>query len=365
MSACKSLYVLVGLALITCCSYLSGQTKDEIKAYQNPFSAILESGNYTVGFRRYLIEDQSRSVGGKKRPIHISFWYPSDEDSQDKSLTLSDYIIFVLEENSTQESVQVGINSGSISRELVLNGIKEELIPELLSLKFTATLSAPIAKGRFPVILIAQGNGHSAYHNLVICENLATQGYLVVSVPAPSRLTGNFRNLREIAALAADQCDDLTKAHIEVSRLFPQNVEGNSGILAYSFGGRSALFLAQGNERYRAIVSWDGAFANEYNKGWHHYAKDFKPQSVKSPLLHIFQPGDHTLKPDFELFGLLGCHPKDTLRITGVNHDFFTSLTALNILMNPENSNNYRSDFRKKYHDLIQATLEFFDRYLK
>ena len=55
--------------------------------------------------------------------------------------------------------------------------------------------------GTFPLVLIAQGNFHSAHHQSIIAEFLASHGYVVATVPSQTRISGQI--VREEDALSA------------------------------------------------------------------------------------------------------------------------------------------------------------------
>ncbi|HSC84317.1 MAG TPA: hypothetical protein VLC30_11930 [Pseudomonas sp.] len=109
-----------------------------------------------------------------------------------------------------------------------------------------ATLDAPVATGRFPLIVLSHGNSGSplAHHDLATA--LARHGFVVLAVVHPgdnyqdqsrlgalSNLYG--RPLQLSAAIDAALADTLLGHSLESTRV---------GVIGYSAGGESALILA-------------------------------------------------------------------------------------------------------------------------
>lgn len=112
--------------------------------------------------------------------------------------------------------------------------------------RVAATVDAPIASGRFPLIVLSHGNSGSqlAHHDLA--SALARHGFVVLAVVHPgdndedqsrlgalSNLYG--RPLQLSAAIDAALGDPLLGASLESQRV---------GVIGYSAGGESALILA-------------------------------------------------------------------------------------------------------------------------
>ncbi|WP_394354759.1 alpha/beta hydrolase family protein [Aquipseudomonas alcaligenes] len=121
--------------------------------------------------------------------------------------------------------------------------------------RVAATRDAPIAMGRFPLILLSHGNSGSplAHHDLATA--LARQGFVVLAVVHPgdndqdqsrqgslSNLYG--RPLQLSAAIDAAAADPLLAASLDSARV---------GVIGYSAGGESALILAGAQPRLQHL----------------------------------------------------------------------------------------------------------------
>ncbi|AIR91000.1 alpha/beta hydrolase family protein [Pseudomonas cremoricolorata] len=109
-----------------------------------------------------------------------------------------------------------------------------------------AGLDQPLARGRFPLVVVSHGNSGSplALHDLATA--LAEQGFIVVAVVHPG---DNDRDHSRLGALSNVygrplQLSAAITAAREDSRLRQGLDEGQVGVIGYSAGGETALIMA-------------------------------------------------------------------------------------------------------------------------
>src|SRR5262249_29625188 len=85
-------------------------------------------------------------------------------------------------------------------------------VTRILSTPMKAVENAPAAQGRFPLILISQGNGQSAHDQAFLAEAIASRGYIAATVPSAMRISGPMKGEEEIGAKATEQAEDLSYA---------------------------------------------------------------------------------------------------------------------------------------------------------
>jgi dienelactone hydrolase len=183
--------VFFGLA---CCVCYAQQAPEKV------LWGSLSPGPYAVGFQaEYQIDPtraydteysfDARAARAKKpRPIFIAWWYPAQPSAAPR-LAYRDYL----------DAVAPGPSSGDFARRLAaynhevacaevagkssddLTSDELDTCQQLLSIRTYAVRDAKPAGGRFPVVFYHAGLGGSYEDNAVLCEYLASHGYVVLS----------------------------------------------------------------------------------------------------------------------------------------------------------------------------------------
>jgi predicted dienelactone hydrolase len=282
----------------------------------------------SVGFRVLERTDASRVSPRfpQGRPLQIAIWYPAA--SSTAPLTYRDYFLLSTRELSfapVDKAVEREAVAGFTSS-LVSAGVKPEEAAAFLSTKLRASRNAAPLPGRFPLVLLAQGNGHSAHDQAFLAEELASHGYVVATVPSQARLDGPMQGEQDIPAQAKEQAADLTFV-LRTLRSEPQvRASGKYGLVAHSFGTRSALLLAMRDPDAAALVSLDGGIGGKAGKGWLERTRSFDPTKATLPILHLYEVGDRSMVPDHELLRSLDRANRWLVKVDGMRHVHFTSL---------------------------------------
>ena len=179
----KSQWTEICLAVVLF-SFVAGSAAGSVPLWGN-----LKSGPHGVGFTTMELYDYSRTfqssrdyfgnsvLGETARPIQVCVWYPSGP-SDATALMLSDYALPYPEDGRFYEFL-----SQLQSREALLvgaiTGTEGGQIVELLNLHVESRRSAPPLDGPFPVILYCPNRGRGIIENSVMCEYLASHGYVV------------------------------------------------------------------------------------------------------------------------------------------------------------------------------------------
>jgi len=243
-----------------------------------------------------------RFHAGYRHVDGVDLWYPSQTDGA--SMHFRDYL---------------GTDAPDLEKFLHERGISRDGVVSFVDAHVYATRDAIAAKGRFPLVLIAQGNGQDAADQAVLAEFLASHGYVVASVPSPMKkhpMTGE----PQIGAFAEEQESALERARGVAARVV--RIEKNrQAVIGHSFGARAALLLAARDRNIRAIVSLDGgigtATGNQFLK--------FDRHAKLPPVLHIYEELDPFMKPDFTFLKELRTASLATTPTTDMHHIHFTT----------------------------------------
>ena len=259
-----------------------------------PLWGGLLPGPYHVGYARL---ETPRGV--------VHSWYPTSAGSH---LRFRDY---------------VGEASDQLASFLAQNGVGNSTIDSLLASPLYAASSPRPLDRAFPLVLVAQGNGEDAADQAVLCEYLASQGFVVASTPSPMLHTPLERE-DQVGALAESQASDLAAAIAVLAARQPVDTL-HIGIVGHSFGARAALLLAMRDPRVRAVVSLDGGIGTATAVEPLRRAPSFRADASLPPLLHFYEELDAFMTPDFTLLRSLHCADLVLTRVDEMHHVHFTT----------------------------------------
>ncbi|HEX5272434.1 MAG TPA: tetratricopeptide repeat protein, partial [Gemmataceae bacterium] len=231
----------------------------------------LSPGPHAVGFkslwqldysRRYdmTFGDRTTYASGKApRPILVNVWYPAKSADGGKAMRHRDYLD-IRSADAALAKFSSGLadyNRAVIARELLgrpageLADKERRLLDEFLDTP-TACARGAAAEGKFPVVIYHAGHGSSFEDNSVLCEFLASHGYVVLGSafqePGGSSfgVDGKHTSAADMQFLAA------------YARQLPGADWSRVGVVGHSGGAHAALILrAQGGCPADAVVSLD------------------------------------------------------------------------------------------------------------
>lgn len=139
-------------------------------------------GPHTVGFRTAFATDYSRRYGAQTgRPIFVSSWYPARVLGDSSTLCYGDYLAVTAE---TEAYAAFAERLTAYNREATIQyGLEQgaSLLAQRELLPMRAFRNAEPVAGSFPVVVYHPGLGGSYEENSILCEYLASFGYIVVS----------------------------------------------------------------------------------------------------------------------------------------------------------------------------------------
>jgi len=257
--------------------------------------AGLSPGRYEVGYRR---------LGSHGTVVHA--WYPTP--SAGEPMRFDSYL---------------GEESAGLASFLANTGISSVTIDSLFDSRLFASSGRSPIDRLFPLVLVAQGNGGSVIDQVVLCEYLASRGFVVVTTPSPMRETPLERE-EQVGDFAQRQADDLAGAASAVASVLPVDTT-HIGIVGHSFGARAALLLAMRNPRVRALVSLDGGIGTGTAVAAFRRAPSFDDTAKLPPILHFYEELDAFMTPDFTLLEALETTELMLEPTEGMHHVHFTT----------------------------------------
>ncbi len=285
-----------------------------------------------IGFRVIERLDASRATKQypSGRPVQIAFWYPSASASASPTLAYRDYVQLAGWETSFAPAGRKSREEQAVAQyktELSSAGVKPEDADALLGTRMQAFRDAPAARGRYPLVLIAPGNNQSVHDQAFLAEDLAGRGYVVAAVPSPTRIGARMTKEAEIPEFAEAQAADLAIA-LRNARFEPIVRAGKYGVVAHSFGARSALLLAMRDPEVGGLVSLDGGIGAKAGKGWLEKARGYNRARATAAILHLYEEIDKNMVPDFDLLRSLDRSERFVIRVDAMAHVHFSSVGA-------------------------------------
>jgi pimeloyl-ACP methyl ester carboxylesterase len=182
----------------------------------------------------------------------------------------------------------------------------DETIVELFDSRMYARRDAPAVARKFPLVLIAQGNGNNANDQAILAEFIASHGYKIATVPGPI-----VKSESEMLAKAQEQAEAFERV---VKTLGADDVI----VIGHSFGARSMLVYAARNPT-RALVSLDGGIGTSNN------VDPLKTDRPLPAILHLYEDADAFMKPDFTLLRSLRTADLKIELVDSMHHVHFSS----------------------------------------
>ncbi len=350
-----------------------------------PGWGTLNPGPFTVGFKSSWRLDPSRAYdrvfndkttyasGKSPRPMLINVWYPAEPAKNLEPMPHRGYLDIRSSEPQFSKFADelIGYEQDVVCTE-VMRKPKPELTVEERRLiegvwnAATAAYRNALPVGcRFPLIIYHSGAGSSFEDNAVLCEFLASHGYVVLGSAFQEasgetfNIDGRLGSLRDMEYLIAyaSGLPDVDWQHI--------------GIVGHSAGAQAALmFQAQDASPTDAVVSLDTTqdYSSLLDHRWDDMIKPILENRTNSRKPLLFLANSHAI---FEFADQLTEAERYYLTFRDLGHNDFISQgiqqRELESLAHPvdQTRRNERDAARSAYTIVCECVLDFFDAHLK
>lgn len=351
----KNVKVLYGLIAV----FLSAGA---LRAAGTSLSVGLAPGPFRVGFRLIETSDASRSFplpGADRaatRPMRIYLWYPA-QPTASAPMEFDDYVLLALGD----------FRPAALPVPLA-RGLAPAALRDLRAAPVGAVRDAPDGPGRYPVLIFGQGLFfESPVANFLLCEYLASHGYVVAACPLRGTLTRLVNiNVEDVET----EVRDMEFAAAEAGRL-PFADPGRTGVIGFDLGGMAGLLLAMRDLRVGAFLSLDSGILDRHYTGLPATHPQYREERFGVPWMHMTQArfirtaADRSAMPS--LFERKAYGQSYLVHVPTTNHGDFSSYGALGIAaVGPGYwSAPLGGDAKPLYERLCAAALAFFDGSLK
>jgi hypothetical protein len=317
-------------------------------------------GKYSVGFRHKIFDDFSRSYGDTNRPVQLFIWYPA-EGKTILPLRFTDYFLLNKDNKMINEFGLDSILSLEIKR-MKVQGDKNVALSKYKNLKTIAQADLDFASGSFPLILFAPGGNTSGQLHSVLCEYLASHGYIVVSTPS----LGNAESLKwpfDQTGLNL-QVEDMAFVINQIARSSSHLNINKICLISWSVGGVSQGIFAMKNANIDMFISLDSGLGREYGVEMIKNSPYFDYQKMQIPFLHMTgkQPEMYKVERSTEFYDSISSSEKYSIEIEPFAHQHFASqLGYISALVSEKEDKTIVSGYIK----MSDLTLTFLDAFLK
>jgi pentatricopeptide repeat protein len=254
----------------------------------------LTPGPHAVGFKAIEEYDYSRSFEAKKdyfgtpvpgergRPVQVCIWYPATFAEDASPMVYGEYA-FVYPEDASLYDFLSNLQDREIGvLHFVFNNDRGAVI-DLQSEEMAAVRDAPVARGRFPLILYSPHFNLNITENLILCEYLASHGFVVASTHAygPAGLRSG-ESAMDVEVLVADLGFVLATMHqfdfVDYDRV---------GVMGSGGGGGAALLFQMGNLYVDAVAGLSARFLYSEFRELAEGSARYDVRSASVPVMQI------------------------------------------------------------------------------
>ena len=261
------------------------------------------------------------------RPVPISTWYPAQQ-TEENHIYIDDYLQVLKQEEEWE----------NLPDSFILDWFyypRNPVTEKNRDYPTQAFNAAIPSTGKFPVIIYSPSYNAASTENFMLCEYLASHGYLVVSAPSNGAKTMQLAGGR--GADAGAQQRDLDYLFGYASRL-PNADITRVYTVGFSFGGLSNVPFPMSNRFIDGVISLDGTV--KYNLPVVAALPGFDAGKLQVPFVHFTQKPipeavlseekiDPDLSENFVFMDSLGSAPAYEFGSADLTHGQFPSFGIL------------------------------------
>lgn len=311
-----------------------------------------------VGFKEISLIDYSRKYGAGFRVIQMAIWYPTDESRT--KMDYYDYLhlheVFVGKGKSLDSLIEKEVNRLSAE----WSGVE---LNEFKNLKTIAQRSAKPKNGSFPVLLFAPGGNSSAFVNSVLCEYLASHGFIVIAFPSIGDTPGERWPFDQTGLELHSNDMNLIIKSLPVE--IPQADLNRVGLLAWSVGGVSQVYYYVKYNNIDMLISIDSGIGRKYGVEMIKESGFNDLASFTVPFLHFTGEAEERFEVERStvFFDSITSKSKKWIAIKPFAHQHFTSSNGFIPALIANNE--VHEDFVKSYIHMSKLILLFAEIHLK
>jgi len=249
-----------------------------------------------------------------------------------------------------------------------LEEVPRDVLEKALELKSRAVSGAPVATGKFPLLVIVPGNHDPAWRHFVLAEFLASHGYVVAAFPSASRRVRDAMTMDFGFGPFRDQMADAGYVTNYMRAEYPAVDPSRVMLFGFSIGGNTGGFNLLRNPAIQGFVCLDCGIGSTWGTPLLNGSlqRDY-PAAQSRPLafIHISEGGERN--DDSFIDSFENAYAYHAI-IPGARHFNFTSLGAIAAEIPEINHDRWLASgpAARRIHDQsLQRVQQFLDAHLK
>jgi len=335
-------------------------TSDAV-AQTPPIWGDLEPGPYVAGFKTAEVYDYSRTFGRKfdyfgnplpeqtTRRIQLCVWYPAQDTVGALPMVYGEYA-YPYPEDDRFVNLLSALQTREAYALIYLLNTNYVLALDMMSVEMAAVRDAQPAEGPFPLIIYHPHLRNSFAENAVMCEYLATYGFVVATTHSVGTHELNSEvNLVDLETLTRDK--EFVLAHV---RAYPFVDANRLGVMGYGWGGVTSLIMQMRNSDVMAVATFQGAFLWTDHLDLIRGIPQLAIERMYVPWLQMYAPIEPP--PDLALMDTCVYAPRYAARFSGLRREDFTIYGMIS---------EHREDSANAYLEIASHGGEIICRYVK
>ena len=329
----------------------------------------LAPGEYAVGFETVELYDRSRTYVDKydydgnlrsvetSRPIQICIWYPANSEADASTMGYGEYV-FPVPEDSRFYGLLSNLQGRELGYLISLLGGQRALAQDLRNMRMSAVRDAPRVEGNFPLIIYHPDGMGGLGENAVMCEFLASHGYIVATSHAVGSVDLN------VSASAAEVETMIRDREFVYGFMndYPYVDDNRPGMVGFGMGGLSALLMQMRNSDIEAVATLDPAYSYADNVEMTKSFPSFSYERMDVPLLHMYIANQDNL--DMTVVDSLKYSLRYTAGVEGFSHNDFCHYALASAIMSDTTGVAIQTA-GDRYKAVCESVLKFLDTHLK
>jgi len=317
----------------------------------------VEKYDYSRTFRPEKDYFGNRLEGEKARPIQLCYWYPAQTDDSRTRMLYGEYA-FPYPNDASFFNLLSNLQNRELGVLFPFMGNNQALVQNSMDIELYGMRDAAPVEGSFPLVLYHGGRRGSYSQNVVMCEYLASHGFIVATTHTIGQANPNvgesgedFQTVVRDKELALAMARDLPGVNAE-----------KLGLLGFGYGGSTALIHQMRNSGVDAVVTLQADFlaADAFERLTSQTFYD--PLSMQAPWFQLFTENPE-MPVDLSLLDSLRFAERYDCRFTGLSAQDLTTYRLLAASLTPDSTTTFTATSRG-YNTTCDHVLNFLKAYL-
>jgi dienelactone hydrolase len=329
----------------------------------------LEPGPHAVGFKTIEYYDYSRTYAPEKdyfgnplgtetaRPVQICYWYPAEVGPNEASMVYAEYS-FPYPENGGFIDVLGALQNRDLQMLFFYTNNSQAAVQGVMDTDMHAVRDAVEKPGPFPLVIYHGPNGGGFCGNAVLCEYLASHGFVVATTHTMGALA---------AAAGQDQSD--IESVVRDREIIWDELHGLTsvdadrvGLVGYAYGGSTAIAHAMRHTDIDALVTVVGAFLLDGGADAVREHAFYVPEQLQVPWMQVYAE-DEQFPVDLSLLDSLRYADRYDAKMANMSVQDPYTYRLLAATLTPDSGVTF-ADAARGHHTICALTLDFLNAQL-